>query len=182
MNKATGGDGFPVELFQIPKDDAVKADKYGFSYMPNHIVNGDFRGNLDGWTAKGNVTTDSFQGFASSSQNRWGGGSVGDTFAVLTKNDTEVSSVTQKAVNLVPGKAYCLQFATFDVDDVKAKRLNPRKFGITAHLSEGADIQKKLSWHHVDKREKGRYAHNNGVARINLVHIVFIAKDRKSVV
>ena len=153
------------------------SDKYGFSYMPNHIVNGDFRGNLDGWTAKGNVTTDSFQGFASSSQNRWGGGSVGDTFAVLTKNDTEVSSVTQKAVNLVPGKAYCLKFATFDVDDVKAKRLNPRKFGITAHLSEGADIQKKLSWHHVDKREKGRYAHNNGVARINLVHIVFIAKS-----
>ena len=24
MNKATGGDGIPVELFQIPKDDAVK--------------------------------------------------------------------------------------------------------------------------------------------------------------
>ena len=25
MNKASGGDGFPVELFQILKDDAVKA-------------------------------------------------------------------------------------------------------------------------------------------------------------
>ena len=24
MNKANGGDGIPVELFQIPKDDAVK--------------------------------------------------------------------------------------------------------------------------------------------------------------
>ena len=24
MNKATGGDGIPVELFQIPKDDAVR--------------------------------------------------------------------------------------------------------------------------------------------------------------
>ncbi len=153
------------------------SDKYGFSYMPNHVVNGDFRGNLNGWTAKGNVTTDSFAGFASSSQNRWGGNNgVGDTFAVLTKNDAEVSSVTQNAVNLVPGKAYCLQFATFDVDDVKAKRLKPRKFGITAHLSKGADIQDKLSWHFVDMREKGRYAHNNGVARINLVHIVFIAK------
>ncbi|MBQ9366829.1 MAG: hypothetical protein IJT83_03530 [Victivallales bacterium] len=154
------------------------SDKYGFSYMPNHVVNGDFRGNLDGWTVKGNVTTDKFQGFASSSQNRWGGNNgIGDTFAVLTKNDAVVSSVTQNAVNLVPGKAYCLQFATFDVDDVKAKRINPRKFGITAHLSEGADIQDKLSWHFVDKREKGRYAYNNGVARINLVHIVFIAKS-----
>ena len=154
------------------------SDKYGFSYMPNHIVNGDFRGSLDGWTAKGNVTTDKFATFASTSQNRWGGNNgIGDTFAVLSKTDAEVSSVTQKAVNLVPGKAYCLQFATFDVDDVKAKRLNPRKFGITAHLSEGAAIQDKLSWHHVDKREKGRYKHNNGVARINLVHIVFVAKS-----
>ena len=25
MNKASGGDGIPVELFQIPKDDAVKS-------------------------------------------------------------------------------------------------------------------------------------------------------------
>ena len=24
VSKASGGDGFPVELFQIPKDDAVK--------------------------------------------------------------------------------------------------------------------------------------------------------------
>ena len=24
MNKASGGDGIPVELFQIPEDDAVK--------------------------------------------------------------------------------------------------------------------------------------------------------------
>ena len=24
MNKASGGDGIPIELFQIPKDDAVK--------------------------------------------------------------------------------------------------------------------------------------------------------------
>ena len=28
MNKASGGDGFPVELFQILKDDAVKATIY----------------------------------------------------------------------------------------------------------------------------------------------------------
>ena len=28
MNKASGGDGFPVELFQILKDDAVKVTQY----------------------------------------------------------------------------------------------------------------------------------------------------------
>ena len=35
MNKATGGDGIPVELFQILKDDAVKA----LHSMPAKIEN-----------------------------------------------------------------------------------------------------------------------------------------------
>ena len=34
MNKASGGDGIPVELFQILKDDAVKADN-----MPANLEN-----------------------------------------------------------------------------------------------------------------------------------------------
>ena len=29
MNKASGGDGIPIELFQILKDDAVNASKFG---------------------------------------------------------------------------------------------------------------------------------------------------------
>ena len=34
MNKASGGDGIPLELFQILKDDAVKADN-----MPANLEN-----------------------------------------------------------------------------------------------------------------------------------------------
>ena len=36
MNKASGGDGIPVELFQILKDDAVKVLH---SIMPAHLEN-----------------------------------------------------------------------------------------------------------------------------------------------
>ena len=36
MNKATGGDGIPVELFQILKDDAVKVLQ---SIMPTNLEN-----------------------------------------------------------------------------------------------------------------------------------------------
>ena len=36
MNKASGGDGFPVELFQILKDDAVKVLH---SHMPANVEN-----------------------------------------------------------------------------------------------------------------------------------------------
>ena len=69
-----------------------------------------------------------------------------------------------------------MQFATFDVKDVKARRVAPRRFGIEAKLSDGAEIDRALSWVHVDDRQKGRYSANDGVARINLHHVVFTAK------
>ena len=153
------------------------SEVYGFTYRPDHVLNGDFRGTLEPWSAKGAVRLDEHAGFASRSQNRWGGnGGVGDTFAVLVRREGEASSLSQTVRGLVPGRKYCLQFATFDVKDVKANRIAPRRFGISATFSGGAEIDKSLSWVHVDRRIKGRYAVNNGVARINLHHIVFTAR------
>ncbi|MCQ2397251.1 MAG: hypothetical protein MJ106_06105 [Lentisphaeria bacterium] len=161
----------------IEGNTAMLSDKYGFKYLPGHIVNGDFVGSFNGWTTKGNVSLDKFDDFASTSQNRWGGNNgVGDTFAVLSKKGDEISSVTQVAKNLIPGRTYLLEFCTFDVDDVKSKTVNGHDFGIRASLDSNAEINKGLSWHHIDTRTNGRYAHNNGVARPNLHHIVFTAK------
>ena len=149
--------------------------QYGFSYTPNHLQNGDFAGKLDPWTASGDVRADKVNGFAATSQNRWGGSSVGDTLAVFKKANAETSTLTQTVKNLIPGKMYCLQFSTGDYNDIVAKRHNPRMYGIEANLGDGAVIDAAQSWVHIDKREKGRYAHNNNVARINLHHIVFKA-------
>ena len=99
-----------------------------------------------------------------------------ETIAVLVRGEGEASSLSQTVKGLVPGRKYCLQFATFDVKDVKADRIAPRRFGIDATLSDGAEVDESLSWLHVDERIKGRYAANNGVARINLHHIVFTAR------
>lgn len=152
--------------------------KHGFSYIPGHLTNGDFRGTLAPWAAKGNVRTDRFEGLGSRCQNRWGGnGGLGDTFATFAKgSDGAVDTLTQRATGLVPGRAYCLQFATFDARDVKANRFAPRHFALDATLSPGAEVRPELSWVHVDKRQMGRYAHNDGVARINLHHLVFTAR------
>ena len=38
MNKASGGDGIPVELFQIPKDDAVKVLNSICQHLENTAV------------------------------------------------------------------------------------------------------------------------------------------------
>ena len=51
MNKASGGDGTPVELFQILKDDAVKcctqyASKFGISAVATGLEKISFHSNL----------------------------------------------------------------------------------------------------------------------------------------
>ena len=154
---------------------------HGYSYRPGHLENGDFVATLVPWKATGNVRTDSHHDFARRSQCRWGGnGGVGDTFAVLTREDGAPATVSQAAKGLVPGRTYCLQFATFDVKDVKANRLAPRRFGIDVRMGAGAEVRKDLSWVHVDKRTKGRYDFNNDVARINLHHVVFTARAVKT--
>ena len=50
MNKASGGDGTPVELFQILKDDAVKcctqyASKFGYPAMATGLEKVSFHSN-----------------------------------------------------------------------------------------------------------------------------------------
>ena len=153
------------------------SEAYGFRYRPDHVLNGDFRRTLEPWSAKGAVRLDEHANFASRSQNRWGGnGGVGDTFAVLVRGEGDASSISQTVKGLVPGRKYCLQFATFDVKDVKANRIAPRRFGVSAALSDGVEVDERLSWVHVDRRVKGRYAANDNVARINLHHVVFTAR------
>ena len=151
--------------------------QYGYRYRPNHLVNGDFRGSLDGWQATGAVTPDASAGLGVRVQNRWGGnGSLGDTFATFTRAANATNTLTQTVKGLVPGRTYCLQFATFDVRDVKKRRHNPRAFGLTATLGVGAELKPALCWRFIDRRVEGRYAQNTGVARINLHHLVFVAR------
>jgi len=153
------------------------SDQYGFTYLPGHLTNGDFRGSFDGWTVQGDVTLDNCPGLAATSQNRWGGGNgnIGDTFAVFHKSGEETSTLSQSATGLEPGRTYLLQFVTFDADDAHAKRVNGRDIGIRATLGEGAVVRGDLSWHHIDRRETGRYEQNNFCVRPNLHHIVFTA-------
>ena len=154
------------------------SEKFGYSYRPDHIMNGDFRGNLDSWKTTGTVRADSFEGFAMSSQSRWGGnGGIGDTFAVLVKEKDSSAKIVQTAKNLVSGRKYRLRYAAFDAKDVKAKRTAPRRFAVAASLGAGAKVDPVLTWTHVDRRIKGRYGQNDGCARINLGQIVFTAES-----
>ena len=157
--------------------------KYGFAYNPGLLADGDFREGLSRWQVFGDVAADTFASFASCSQNRWGGNDgVGDTFAALKRTAGPAASLRQRVSGLVPGRKYALQAMTFDVDDVKAKRVAPRKIALNVKLGPGVQLDEARSFDWVDTRAKGRYAKNDGVARVNLVRRVFTATAPETVI
>lgn len=159
--------------------------RYGFKYKPGFVVNGDFADGTNGWTlspaAEGAIRTHTIPGYGKNSQGRWGAGRAGDTMCVLTRNAGKPNRLSQTAQGLVVGKAYCLQFVTADLKDLTAKKYNPRRYGIRAEL-EGAEVLADKSFVHIDRRNSGRYKHNDNVAKINLHRIVFRATSPTQVV
>ena len=157
------------------------SERYGFSYIPNHLRNGDFRGSFDAWDVKGNVSLDEHPGIGAKSQRRWGEmEGIGDTFASFQRKEGLTNSVSQRVKGLIPNRMYCLQAATFDVNDMKAGRVAPRKFAMSVKMSDEVEIHPSLSWVHVDGRT--RLTSKNGGARINLYHIVFTACAKEATV
>ena len=151
------------------------SDEYGFTYCPGHVRNGDFADGFEGWEIEGKVTLENFSGLGAKSEVRWGGGSCGDTCAVIHKTDGETSSLRQTARGLVPGKTYLLQFCTFDADLAKNQTPGGRDFGVRATLGGGATVREELSWQHIDTRKVGERGFDSPAAQVNLHHIVFTA-------
>ena len=156
------------------------SNRYGFKYIPGILKNGDFRGSFGPWTVSGNVRLDEAPGLGARSQRRWGcTDGTGDTFAAFSRKDGVAGRVAQTVKGLVPGRMYCLQAATFDVKDLKAERIAPRKYNLSVAIS-GVEAVPDLSWVHVDMRTKLSSKCNG--ARINLHHIVFKATSPEAVV
>ena len=154
--------------------------QFGFSYIPGHIVNSDFAEGLSGWTAEpaaeNAIMVEKFNGYAKRNQNRWNAPrGCGDTFCVFKAVEVKPNKLIQKAKGLTPGKPYMLLYSVGDYDELKAQKLNPRRYGLEAIL-ENAEILPE-STTYIDKREKGKYAHNHNVARQNLHRIIFIPKS-----
>ena len=161
------------------------SSRYGFKYNPGFLVNGDFVDGLNDWTAspaaEGSLRTHTIAGYGKKSQGRWGASRAGDTVCVMTRSADKPNRISQTAQGLEVGKSYCLQFVTADLKDVTDKIYNPRRYGIDADL-EGAEILHDKSFVHVDRRNSGRYKHNDNVAKINLNRIIFRAKSPTQVI
>ena len=149
---------------------------YGYRYLPGHVVNGDFREGLEGWTVSGDVRADKVNGLGETLESRWYSGSIGDDFAVLRKAAGTPSRVEQNIKHLVPGRLYCLQCCMFDVEAVKKGEKCDRRVELDVSL-DGVTVLKDLSWRHIDRRVTGK----KPSPVVNLEHIVFRADAAEAV-
>ncbi len=152
--------------YAVEGNKEMLSDRYGFKYRPGHLQNCDFADGLKHWENSGEVKTDFFKTYAQYSQKRWGApGGIGDTFAVLRPG----AKVSQTARNLVPGKLYTLQFATADANDIKNKKVDPKKLDIQVKLTGAKTVR---SNNYVDQKNPVR---RPVCARINYRRIIFRA-------
>ena len=155
------------------------SNQFGFHYIPGHIINGDFAEGLSGWEAKpaaeNSIMVEKFSGYAKRNQNRWNAPrGCGDSLCVFKAVDGKPNLLVQKAKGLTPGKPYMLLLSVGDYDDLKAQKLNPRRYGLDAVLDNAEILPESTVY--VDERSKGKYAYNHNVARQNLHRIIFIPK------
>ena len=159
--------------------------RYGFTYAPGLLANGDFADGLKGWSvspaAAGAVRADTVPGYGKNCQGRWSGGKAGDTVCVMTRQPAAANRISQTAQGLTVGKAYCLQFVTADRRDVVGRKGAPRRYGLDVELA-GAERIGSKSFVHIDRRAGGRYEHNDNVGKVNLHRIVFRAASPTQVV
>ena len=144
--------------------------RYGYRYLPGHVVNGDFRDGLEGWTVFGDVRVDKVNGLGETLESRWYSGSIGDDFATLKKGKGATSQVAQDIKHLVPGRLYCLKCCMFDVKAVKKGEKCDRRVELDVSF-DGATVLKDLSWRHIDRRTTGKKPN----PAVNLEQIVFRA-------
>ncbi|MCK5805279.1 MAG: hypothetical protein KAI66_20785, partial [Lentisphaeria bacterium] len=165
--------------YAVEGNRSMLSKRYGFRYNPGFLANPDFADGLNDWVlspaAKDSIRAHTIAGYGKNSQGRWGAGGAGDTVCVMTRKDGQANRISQTAHGLEVGRAYCLQFVTADLGDVVGKKYNPRRYGIEAEL-KGVDLLGDKGFVHIDKRNTGRYKHNDNVAKINLNRIIFRAK------
>jgi len=147
---------------------------YGFTYLPGHLANGDFRTSLGGWETSGDVALDRFAGLGRDYERRWyAAEGVGDAFARMTRRAGSPSRLTQRIVGLVPGKKYVLQFVAFDVRKLRSGIYDPAVVPVGVSFGDGAEIVEALSWNDV----RTNFGWNERKRpRVNLRHVVFTAK------
>jgi hypothetical protein len=112
-------------------------------YELKHVADPDFAEGTARWQVAaaepGSITAAKFAGYGDL-QGRYPAGTMGDTFAVLTRSAKAPNVISQRLQGLTPGRLYSLKVFTGDYADLQAgkSREDPQVLSITV---DGAEVQ-----------------------------------------
>ena len=117
-------------------------------YLLSHLVNPDFEEGADGWTVEAaepnSVKADAMTGYGTL-QNRYLGGTHGDTFLRTRRSDKSPNRFSQQIRNLTPGRLYTLKMITADYDDLTQQRSEEKEHAVSIKL-EGVELIDGEGW------------------------------------
>ncbi len=136
--------------YAVEGNTEMLSPKYGIKYNPGHVVNGDFKDGLNGWTATpaegGVIRPHNRRNYGFSVQRRRGiGTNNGDTVLEIVRSAKGPNKLTQTFKNFEPGKLYSLSFVTADGDFVE-KNIRKRSFSYLDAVLDGAEVMEDLSY------------------------------------
>ena len=128
------------------------AEKYGYTYLPGHLRNGDFELGNQYWIPKGAVTFTTIPNSGKKGQSRQvGNRSAGDRVALFKRSGSSPNTLTQIMKGFTKGKLYALRFAVADKKDIFSKNPSGKIHAFRAVLKGGTLIRKGLPLHEYSK-------------------------------
>ena len=124
----------------IEGNSTLLSDKYGFTLLPGHIENCEFREEFKNWNVKGEVSHEVIPGYARDIQRRikWCNYPLArqpdfcDHVAVFRGN----AEISQKLTGLIPGKAYTLTYVTVFRDELRKQSNGVARHPVSASLDD----------------------------------------------
>ena len=113
-----------VRHYGIDGNTDMLSKQYGLTYAPGHLQNCDFEDGFASWTAVPAVPESlrplTIKDYGRTHLQRRGlPRETGDTTAYFERQANGVNTLSQTALNLVPGRLYALAFATSDPEDIE---------------------------------------------------------------
>ena len=117
------------------------AAKYGYTYLPGHLKDGDFTEKLTHWTASGAVKAVTIKGLGGRYQaRRWFPPTIGDTACMFTRSAKSPNKLTTKISGLTPGKQYVLRYLLVDNTDIKKNKASRKKLSLQVQLDGAKNV------------------------------------------
>ena len=154
---------------------------YGFKYLPGHVVNPDFAEKFSGWNATsaeaGSLIPHIAPGYGKKGQCRQHvSNGVGDAVALFVRSGKAPNILSQRVKGLRPGKVYCLEFVTADLDDFNKPWSVSEEFGVRATVSDGGEEIPEFRYSHKAPRNRAYLRSRGAMVPLKVLHrVIFTA-------